>query len=209
MSVYFSVGGFSMPQVSEKYLEIRKSMIAKSAINVFSKKGYSNASMKDIMDEAKVSRGGLYAHFENIDSVFIAALMYDDSLQANQLLTPSLEKPLLPQMNDWIYQMVMSIQNEEVNLVRAKSEFFLSHDIKEVPYLRERHERLSQNIQRFINIGIEKGEFNQHIDVNSFCELLISMMDGVMLHQYYQYSSSIFLIDILGLMNKMIEKYLT
>ncbi|SKC84597.1 TetR/AcrR family transcriptional regulator [Maledivibacter halophilus] len=197
-----------MPQVSEKYLETRKNNIAKSAINVFSKKGYSNASMKDIMNEAKVSRGGLYAHFENIDSVFITALKYDDSLQVNQLLTPNLKEPLLPQLNAWIYDILLSIQNKEINLVRAKSEFFLSHDIEEVPYLRERHERLSQNIQQFINKGIEKGEFKKQIDVSSFCELLISMIDGVMLHQYYQYSSNTNLLDILNLMNKMIENIL-
>ncbi len=198
-----------MPQVSKKYLETRKNNIAKSAIHVFSKKGYSNTSMKDIMDEAKVSRGGLYAHFENIDAVFIAALKYDDSLQVNRLLTPNLNEPLLPQLNDWISEIVLSIQNKEMNLVRAKSEFFLSHTIEEVPYLRERQERLSQNIQQFITIGIEKGEFQRQIDVSSFCEILISMIDGIMLHQYYQYSSSNNLSDILNLMNKMIEHTLT
>ncbi len=50
--------------------------------------------------------------------------------------------------------MVLSIQNKEVNLVRAKSKFFLAHNIEEVPFLRERHERLSKDIQKFINIGI-------------------------------------------------------
>lgn len=198
-----------MPQVSKKYLETRKNNIAKAAVNVFSTKGYSNTSMKDIMNEAKVSRGGLYAHFENIDSVFIAALKYDDSLQASRLLTPDLQAPLLPQLNDWISEIILSIQNKEINLVRAKSEFFLSHHIEEVPYLRERHERLSQNIQQFITIGIEKGEFRKQIDISSFCELLISMMDGVMLHQHYQYSSSNNLSDVLNLMHKMIENILT
>ncbi len=198
-----------MPQVSKEYLEARRSNIAKSAINVFSRKGYSNTSMQDIMNEARVSRGGLYAHFENIDAVFIAALKYDDSLQVNQLLVPDLKEPLLPQLNDWISEIVLSIQDKEINLVRARSEFFLAHNIEEVPYLRERHERLSHHIQQFIKIGIEKGEFQKQIDVSSFCELLISMIDGVMLHQYYQYSSSNNLSDLLNLMNKMIENILT
>lgn len=198
-----------MPQVSEKYIESRKNMIAISAINVFAKKGYSNASMRDIMNEAKISRGGLYAHFENIDSVFIEVLKYEDSLQANQLLNPDLNKPLLPQLNDWSCEIVLSIQNTETNLIRAKSEFFLSHNIEDVPYLRERHEKLSQNIQQFITVGVEKGEFKKQIDIISFSELLISMIDGVMLHQYYQYSFDTNLVQIISLMNNMIENILT
>lgn len=207
--VYFSIGGGFMPKVSQEYLKNRKNAITKAAVNVFSRKGYSNTSMKNIMNEAKVSRGGLYAHFENIGSVFIAVLKYDDSLQVNRLLTPSFKEPLLSQLNDWISEMVLSTQNKEANLVRAKSEFFLAHNIEEVPYLRERHKRLSKDIRKFINIGIEKGEFQKQFDVNSFCELLISMIDGVMLHQYYQYSPTNNLLEKLNLMNKMIENTLT
>lgn len=197
-----------MPQVSNEYLQTRRKMIAKSALSVFSEKGYSNVSMKDIMNEAKISRGGLYAHFENIDSVFITALKYDDSLQVNPLLSPNLNKPLLPQINNWIHHVIMSIQSNERNLTRAKSEFFLSHTVTEVPYLRERHDRLLQGIKDLIKTGIEKKEFKENVDIHSFCELLISMIDGVMIHQYYQYSSSASLVEIVELIIKMVEKYL-
>lgn len=198
-----------MPQVSEKYLEARKSKIAKAAVNVFAKKGYSSATMKDIMDEAKISRGGLYAHFENIDSVFVAALKYDDFLNMKSVLSPNPKDPLLPQLKDWIQKIVLSVQNSEMNLVRAKSEFFLSHDVSEIPYLRERHEKLAKTIQSFINMGIEAGEFRDKIDVNSFSELLIAMIDGIMLQQYNQFCSSIELSKIFDLMNKMIENILS
>lgn len=198
-----------MPQVSEKYLEARKSKIAKAAVNVFAKKGYSNATMKDIMDKAKISRGGLYAHFENIDSVFVAALKYDDFLNMESVLSPNPKEPLLPQLKDWIQKTVLSIQNSETNLVRAKSEFFLSHDVSEIPYLRERHEKLANAIQLFINMGIETGEFRDKIDVNSFSELLIAMIDGIMLQQYNQFCPSIKLSKIFDLLNTMIESILS
>ncbi|AYW49943.1 TetR/AcrR family transcriptional regulator [Tetragenococcus halophilus] len=196
-----------MPQVSEEYLEKRKNNIAKSAINVFARKGYSNASMKDIMKEAEVSRGGLYAHFANIDAVFISALKYDDSIQATPLLVPDIKDSFLTQLKNWVYQIILS-SLEKNNLIRAKSEFFLSHDIKEVPYLQERYEKLSQSIQQFIQLGITKGELKKEIDLASFSDLLISMMDGVMLHQYYQYSSNTDILKILTQMDKLLENYL-
>lgn len=198
-----------MTQVSEKYLEARKNKIAKAAVNVFAKKGYSNATMKDIMYEVKISRGGLYAHFENIDSVFVAALKYDDFLNMKSVLSPNSKEPLLPQLKDWIQKTVLSIQDSEMNLVRAKSEFFLSHDVSEIPYLRERHKKLANAIQLFINMGIGTGEFRDKIDVNSFSELLIAMIDGIMLQQYNQFCPSIKLSKIFDLLNKMIESILS
>ncbi|WP_291567766.1 TetR family transcriptional regulator C-terminal domain-containing protein, partial [Clostridium sp. UBA2485] len=134
---------------------------------------------------------------------------YDDFLNMESVLSPNPEEPLLPQIKDWIQKTVLSIQNSETNLVRAKSEFFLSHDVSEIPYLRERHEKLANAIQLFINMGIESGEFRDNIDVNSFAELLIALIDGVMLHHYYQYSSSFNLLEILGLIEKMIENFLS
>lgn len=161
------------------------------------------------MDEAKISRGGLYAHFENIDSVFIAALKYDDFLNMKSVLSPNPKKPLLPQLKNWIQKTVLSIQNLETNLVRAKSEFFLSHDVSEIPYLRERHEKLTNAIQLFISMGIESGEFRDNIDVNSFSELLIAMIDGIMLQQYNQFCLSIKLSKIFDLLNTMIDSILS
>ncbi|MCO8291807.1 TetR/AcrR family transcriptional regulator [Tetragenococcus halophilus] len=196
-----------MPQVSEEYLEKRKNNIAKFAINVFARKGYSNASMKDIMKEAEVSRGGLYAHFANIDAVFIAALKYDDSIQATALLEPNIKDSFLTQLKNWIYQVILS-SLEKNNLIRAKSEFFLSQSVKEVPYLQERYEKLSQSIQQLIQLGITQGEFKKEIDLASFSDLLISMIDGVMLHQYYQYSSNTDVLKLLTQMDKVLESYL-
>ncbi|CUX47577.1 putative HTH-type transcriptional regulator YfiR [Clostridium sp. C105KSO15] len=198
-----------MPQVSEKYMEERKNKIAKAAINVFAKKGYSNATMKDIMDEAQISRGGLYAHFDNIDSVFLAALKYDDLLNLKSVLSPGTDETLFPQLKDWIQKIVTSVQNSDGNLVRAKSEFFFSHDASEVPYLKDRHEKLANAIQSFIYMGIESGEFRDTIDVNTFSELLIAVIDGIMLQQYNQFCSGINPLKILDLLNTMIERILS
>lgn len=197
-----------MPQVSEEYLEKRKRNIARLAQPVFAKKGYYDTSMKDIMEAVKISRGGLYAQFKNIDDVFISTLQYDDSKNAKQLLTIDAEKIIFPQLATWINNLFFSVQKENTMLVKAKSEFFLSHDINEFPYLKERYEALKQSIHHCISLGIEKGEFKNHQDINSFSELLISMIDGVMLNQYYQYSSSNDITSIIELIIIMLKNTL-
>lgn len=197
-----------MPQVSENYIETRKSNITKAAVKVFAKKGYSNATMKDVMEEAKVSRGGLYAHFNNIDSVFLAVLRYDDTLPHNQFLVPNSKQPLFKQLKKWLGNIELSIQNTEASLVRAKSEFFLLHDVSEVPYLCERHQKLADDIQSFVSIGIETGEFRKEIDIKAFAEVLIAVVDGIMLHRYYRFSVNIKFLDIFNFLNTVFERTL-
>ena len=67
-----------MPRVSDDYLEKRRQHILESALIVFSKKGFTEATMKDVIEEAGISRGGLYAHYDNIEMLFIEALKFDD-----------------------------------------------------------------------------------------------------------------------------------
>lgn len=197
-----------MPQVSEEYLESRKNMIAKAGIDVFSKKGYYNASMKDIMIEANVSRGGLYAHFDNISSVFIESLKYDDSAQLNQLSEVKVSSPLLPQLNEWIESIILGNIGRNGNLVRARCEFFLAHDGDKFPYLVERNQKLEESIKSFILLGIKNGEFKEDIDPNTFSNLLISMVNGIMLDSQYKYDENKNMDRILNLVKTMVESYL-
>lgn len=198
-----------MPQVSDDYIKNRKKMIVQAAFRVFSKKGYSSTSMKDIMEEANISRGGLYAYFENIDAIFIAVLIYDDFLKSDLLTNFDLDKAILPQLNDWIFNTINTINDKNGNLVKAKSEFFLAHDIKNYPYLQKRHDDLLEMTKDLIDIGIKQDEFKKDTDKESFCELLICMMDGIMLHQYNKELSDASFKVLLTIMSKMIESYLT
>ena len=165
------------------FLEERKQAIAKSAINVFSKKGFTHASMKDIMIEAQVSRGGLYNHFDNIESVFLESLRLDDEEQL------SVEKIEGEGYFDCLWHWIQDMFFENEKLLRAKVEFFFLYSSDDYPYLQERHDYLSQSIVNFINTGIDHQEFN-HVDTLSFSRYLIASIDGLLLSMC-SYPSSI------------------
>lgn len=178
-----------MPRVSQRYLDNRKKEIATSAIKVFANKGFAEASMQDIMNAAKVSRGGLYAHFENIDAVFIESLKIDDSIQEQRLKEIRTDNLLMPQLKSWIKTVITYGLENEHNLIRAKSEFLLSHSGEDVPYVLERHENLVNALMAFFAIGVEKVEFKSDVDYYDFSKYLIALIDGVMLQQNYNYQN--------------------
>jgi AcrR family transcriptional regulator len=58
----------------------RKKLILEHAKRLFSRKGYYNTQISDIVDEAKIARGTVYQYFKNKDDLFITLIrdFYND-----------------------------------------------------------------------------------------------------------------------------------
>jgi AcrR family transcriptional regulator len=52
----------------------RKKLILEYAKRLFSRKGYYNTQISDIVDEAKIARGTVYQYFDNKDDIFITLI---------------------------------------------------------------------------------------------------------------------------------------
>lgn len=63
-----------MPKVSEEYFDKKRKIILNSALKVFSKKPAYMVKMKDIIKESKLSQGGVYKYYSNIDDIIISLL---------------------------------------------------------------------------------------------------------------------------------------
>ncbi|WP_426450339.1 TetR/AcrR family transcriptional regulator [Paenibacillus sp. S-38] len=66
--------------------EITKEHIIRESAGLFNTKGYSGASLADIMDRCGLRKGGIYNHFENKDELALAAFDYS-FLQILELLS--------------------------------------------------------------------------------------------------------------------------
>jgi AcrR family transcriptional regulator len=53
---------------------IRYERILDAALNVFSRRGYTDAAVDDIASEAETSKGGVYFHFPGKQAIFLALL---------------------------------------------------------------------------------------------------------------------------------------
>ena len=59
--------------------------IKKCACSLFAEKGFKQVTMKDICDAAKLSRGGLYCHYESTRQIFQEMIDDMTSEQDNEI----------------------------------------------------------------------------------------------------------------------------
>jgi len=63
------------PKLKPETLEERKAQILTAAWTCFTRKGYNNTTMDDIVAESGLSKGSLYWHFDSKDDLFEAAVL--------------------------------------------------------------------------------------------------------------------------------------
>lgn len=141
-------------------------------------------TMQDIMDEAKVSRGALYAYFDHIEHVFMEVLQLDDR-EIIHLFEPSENSSVWKHIKRWVEQQHQHIIEIEQSLLLARAEFFLAvRNKKTYPYITERYENTVQVITAAIQHGVEQGELKPQLPSASIALYLVSFLDGLMLNTF-------------------------
>lgn len=147
--------------MSEK-TEQKRLLILERAIKVFATKGYKTVSMKDLVEAAEISRGGLYLYFSSVEEAFLAALelkdqKYTEDFNQEELNNASNTEMLLYFLKTQKKQIV----NRKSNLLQAKLEYGMAckQEGKNSIIKKEMDaERLI--LQKILERGNESGEFN-------------------------------------------------
>ncbi len=166
------------PDVSEK----RKAEIVDAAARVFSRKGFSGASMDDIVQETGLSKGLLYWYFKGKDAI-IAAIM-------ERLLRPEVSRIRgLAAAAGTARQRLMSLTGSvtrEIELIERfmpiTFEFYsLAFRNRAVKKTFEGFFRIFvEGIQKVIEQGIERGEFRK-VDAREIAVALTASIEGTLL----------------------------
>ncbi|MGE6257064.1 TetR family transcriptional regulator [Heyndrickxia sporothermodurans] len=175
------------PKVSDAYKKEKKKELLKAARRVFILKGYTHVTMQDVMNEANVSRGGLYAYFNHIDHLFMEVLQFEDR-EDILFFEPTVDRPLWDQLTDWIKLQQQNIEGVNNSLVRAKAEFFLTsnydNEKENFPYISERYDNLKNAIMGFLQKGMDQREFKPLLAPEDIALYFISFLDGLMLDTF-------------------------
>ncbi len=170
------------PKVTEEHKEQRRLEILKAAEEVFKRKGYEPTSMQDIIEEARMSRGGVYLYFSGKEDVFRALL---DQLDAGQglwygeLLAQT--KTAWEAVERFLAVLEEQVQTVADSLTPVVYEYVSSswRDPSRRAYFTRRYELAIAQATAFLQACVERGDFRPEIPLESVARFVISFFDGL------------------------------
>ena len=177
-----------MPKIVKKN-EV-KLKIAKSAFNVFAKKGYEDTRIKDIASQCRMSRTSIYQYFNNKDEI----LFYNLHLHLNDIyyiyhgVLRDREKDELCKIQAIIEKIFKQYYNKEKVL-----ELYATYWMKEkmrttggISDLQQRTEKLKEVFAGLIKRGINNNTIRE-VDIDSMANILFLIVRGfIMQSSVYQ-----------------------
>lgn len=174
------------PRLSDELKEKRNLQILDAAKQVFIKKGYGMATLKDIIEETGMSRGWIYLYYKSKDEIFEALLDYQDE-QYDQYLSEKLDR------SDSIWEVLLELYSQQLNvlqltenggLMAAFYEYLLMgwRDLSCQELIMHRYEKGIQRFTTILQIGVDRGEFSPVMELSDISRLAASYQEGIVTH---------------------------
>lgn len=112
-----------MSKASEK-----RELILRGAKNVFIRKGFSRVTMKDIIEECKISRGGIYLYFSSVGEIFVEVVKKHNQEKIDDIKTCIEKSQNFDQLiDDFFADQKKRLLNMDQSLFAAMMEFCFGH----------------------------------------------------------------------------------
>ena len=164
--------------------ELRRSQILKTAIKVFSSKGFSSATISEVAKQASLGDATLYEYFDNKEAILLGAaesylqnLVSDEDINLRDLSEP--EKALRKMIWRWIWQLYTC---EEFSRVLTL-ELFRSINFYSSPGYRYLT-AFQGKIQKVIQMGQKEGIFIENVPFPTYFHMIMGTFDQYLLGQF-------------------------
>jgi AcrR family transcriptional regulator len=162
-----------VPKVSAEHLEARRREILDGARRAFARWGFEGATVRRLEEETGLSRGAIFHHFRDKESLFLA-VAEDDALEMASTVA---SQGLVQVMRDlrssdagWL-----GTQLEVVRRMRTDPAFRRRWSARTLRLAKAARERLER--QR------EAGAVRDDVPVETLVAFLLLVMDGLVLHR--------------------------
>ena len=160
--------------------EERKSQIMEAAMKVFTRKGYANARVDDIVDSSGLSKGAIYHHYDGKKDIFLALIEHwETQTFPNFYSRNSKERSASNTLRDFANEIIGAFKSRSY-VFHAEVEFWsLSNQDDEVRRRsQELYEKIINLFELVINKGIREKEFIQ-IDSRVAAIYILSVFQGI------------------------------
>jgi len=161
-----------------------KQFIISESKKLFSGRGYTTVTMKDICEICDLSRGGLYRYFGSTKEIFLEILNEDKEDKGEILLEYTGKGESAMQILEWFFQ----DRKDTLMLGNYKGFSFAVHEFakqeaEQKEYLKERLNQAKSGLITLLEYGQKKGEFRQ-FDTESMALSLLLFLDSLETNAY-------------------------
>jgi len=161
-----------------------KQFIISESKKLFSRRGYTTVTMKDICEICDLSRGGLYRYFGSTKEIFLEILNEDKEDKGEILLKHIGKEESAMQILEWFFQ----DRKDTLMLGNYKGFSFAVHEFakqeaEQKEYLKERLNQAKSGLITLLEYGQKKGQFRQ-FDTESMALSLLLFLDSLETNAY-------------------------
>lgn len=157
--------------------------IKKCACSLFAEKGFKQVTMKDICDAAKLSRGGLYCHYESTRQIFQEIIDDMASEQDNEIdLRIEQNCSAVTILDEILNKYENEMLDSQSSLSIAIYEYFSIRDIaNQSNTLYEQYLISANTWKKLIQYGMDRHEFHE-VDISAVFDLIVFSYQGVRMY---------------------------
>lgn len=175
-----------MPKVLPEYLEQRRQQILDAAAACFARRGFHQATMQDICDEAQLSPGALYRYFRSKEEIIVAMCERAYVQDVDTISAATAE-----QGTQAIFAELIRAFFIEFDTVRAIESCVLIAELTtEAPRNAEIRELLKHtNAERrvplkgIVSAAQERGEIDPSLDAESVARVMVGVFQGLIMQR--------------------------
>jgi TetR/AcrR family transcriptional regulator, transcriptional repressor of aconitase len=173
-----------VPKVSQSYLDARRAQILDAAVVCFSREGFHQTTMKDIVKQSKLSPGAIYNYFESKEQI-IEAIAKERHAKERLLLTEA-------RKNSNIASVLERIRDAFFGELRDPNERLRKRVSIQMWAEAQRNPRILKIVRRgvdgprkllsaIISDAQRKGEISIEVDPNAAARFMIAAFQGFVL----------------------------
>ncbi len=178
-----------MIQLSRK--EEKRALIIKAAAKVFARRGFASTLMAEIAIKAGIGKGTLYEYFDSKEDLFFAVFeWFVKATEAEAKVSISALGGSASERLDALSDSLMSSWAQMEDMYSLVMEFWSASASSQ---MRERFKQAFKNgysdfrqiVSILIRDGIERGEFQPQVDIESVAAALVGTWDALLLQAWF------------------------
>lgn len=163
--------------------ELTRQHLLQAAVKVFAEKGYTATRLSDIAEEANVTRGAIYWHFENKRNLF-TALFKERVSPVFNLIDQILSEDVTPLVKiekviTVFFEKMACDREMQTNQQLEFMEMKLRGDFPEIKeYMKASTGKINKVLLKIIIAGMESGEIRTNISPQSITSTIATLFLG-------------------------------